>query len=284
MFKMNTYIVILFVLLLYLFGSAWSQQGRVIAKINPKTLKLTDVLEEGNGTFSVLDNNRIVLSLANGLHIIKNGAIEKNLDVPKVVATFDINKHGNGIIVCDTLVDPDGTDSKNYFDIFFYRVRNLDVNPKPIKVNLPGFGRVSMVNQIDMIGDSILRIIPNDPSEIILVNIDSLEDAKCKVLSDSLSHFIARSDFIGKYGDEYFFFQFGWKTGVLTDCIEIFRMINNKSTGERVVELGNLGHPISLSCPMRYDAESGLFYLMLVQEDQLVVREFRIKDFATKEK
>jgi hypothetical protein len=270
-------------LLLCLSSPAQSQEGRVVMDIDPKALKLAQVMEEGGGTYSVLDSNCIVVHQEKELLIIRNGAIERRIKSPSHVSTFDINKRGNGVIVWNKLKNSKKADS-NVYDIYLHRVKRFQIDPKSISVILPGSDRASCIFQVDMVNDSIVRITQNWHHDIIFANIDSLETNRYTVLSDPLYQFIAKGNYIGEYNHEFFFVYFDFKPGHVFTRLKAFEMVSNKPKNERSVELGELGRPIQMSCPVRYDEESGLFYMMLVQHGKLVAREFPIKDFAEKER
>jgi hypothetical protein len=79
-------------------------RSRIIQKINPQKLHLLDVMKEGGGRFSVIDSDCVIISEKNELLIIKNDSIIRRIKCPGEIAFFDINPHGNGIIVNDSIL------------------------------------------------------------------------------------------------------------------------------------------------------------------------------------
>lgn len=278
----------IFILALILFSCitcfAEIPKERILAKINVNKLHLAKVLEEGNGTYSVIDNNRVVVAKGKELLIIKNNAITLKLKCPTKISAFDINKHGNGAIVSGGITS----------DILLYRIKAFKIAPRPIKLKLPEAKRGTFVYDIAMVDDTTIRFNLNDQDKIILADINRIENNRYDVLDDALSRFLSRhvTEYIGSYKNEYYFLECTARDG-----IERVTVINRDSIErrmsfpfephydkelsiERMIELGDLGRAIPMSNNVRVDKSSGLFYVMLVQDDNLVIREFNIKDFA----
>lgn len=246
-------------------SAAVGSQSKIVAKFNPQKLHLVYTPEEGGGTYSPIDSGRVVIAEGKELLVIDSGIIRKRIKSPGFISTFDISKHGNGIIVSDS---------------FFYRVKNLQIQNDPIRVLLPGHKKGSFIFKVDIINETTVRIIQNEPQSIILANIDSLESNRFTVFTDVLSRFTSFSanQYIGQCGQEYFFLEFTAKDGV--ERVFAFKMTNGKPTDERTIAIGDIGRSIPMTCPLRYDADAGFFYTMLVQQGNFVVRKFNIKDFV----
>jgi len=264
--NMKTVVVAIAILFSSLCSLAENHRARIIAKISPKNLHLSSVLREGGGTYSIIDNNRVVVAKGKELFVISNNSIMQKIKCPSVVSTFGINRHGNGVIVSDGLL---------------YRVKALQIQPKAIRIIIPGANRGSFIYRLDMVDDSTVRIIPSAPQIVLIANIDSLERNQYVVLEDALSRNMYHNhegEYIGRYGNEFFVLEYGSSDDI--ERVIVFEIKNNKPAKERVIELGNLGRAIPMSCPVRFDESSGLFYVMLVQQGDLVIREFQIEDFA----
>jgi hypothetical protein len=264
---------------------AENQKGLIIATINTEKLHLPSVLEDGRGTYSVIDNNRVVVAKENELLIISNNVIMQKVKCPSEITTFDINKHGNGAIVSEGVT----SDS-----IIMYKVKAFYVQPRPLRINLPGATRGTFIYGLDMVDDFTVRLILNQGT-MLLSNINNIEMNQYTILGeDSITRYISHNitEYIGRYGDEYYFLDSTTKDGfervrvLKRDSIErrmsfpFEPQYNKELTIVRIIELGDLGRAIPMSNPVRVDEKSGLFYIMLVQNKNLVIRKFDIKDFA----
>jgi hypothetical protein len=283
---MNKIIIVMAILFSSTYCFAETQKGRIIANIDAQKLHLSIVLEEGNGTYSVIDNNRVVVAKGKELLIIDNNTVMQKLTCPAEISTFDINKHGNGAIVSEGVT----SDS-----IIMYKVKAFYVQPRPLRINLPGAKREIFIFSLDMIDDFTIRLNLNVQDSILLSDINKIEMNQYIVLDDVISRYISHNiaNYIGSYEDEYYFLD-STKWDVIErviafkrDNIEqlltipwIKRDAMARTIG-RIIELGVFGRAIPMSNNVRVDESSGLFYVMLVQKGNLVIREFDIKDFAS---
>lgn len=267
---------------------AGNQKSNVIANINVAKIHLSSVLLDGHGTYSIVDDEGVILAEGKNLLIIKNNIITKKIKCPSDISTFDINKHGNGAIV-----------SGSRSNTIMYRVKGFHLQSLPIKVNIPvdipGAKWWSFIFDLSMIDDSNMRLRLNDPDEIILTDFDRIEKKKYTVLDDNISRYLSRNvtEYVGHYENEYYFFRSTAKDGIeriqvlKKDDIEklmtypwIKQSEMELSMG-RIIELGDLGRRILRSNPVRLDESTGFFYVMLVQKGNLVIRKFDIKDLGS---
>jgi len=249
-------------------------RSKVMAGIDPHLINPQGKFRGGEGEYSILGDGRILIThrSTNELLIIRGGKIEKSIRVPTKFSTFDISKGGNGVVVGITFKKEAKGEYGKYV---IFRVKDFEINTRPITLKEFEANEYRSASHLDMLNDTIVRLIANDTDLIIIAHIDSLETDRNKVCSDEIAKFICKPDFIGQYGDEYFHIDF-------YDSIRVvgFRIINNKLTQENEVNLGNIGHTILESCPIRYDPESGRFYIGLEQYGKLVIREFQLSDFS----
>jgi len=141
-----------------------------------------------------------------------------------------------------------------------------------------------------------MRLTLNVQDGIILTDFGRMEKNQYTVLDDTISRYLSGkvTTYVGQYENESYFFESTEKDHInrilvlKKDSIE--QLMAHPSTKQRkmarsngrIIELGDLGRRIQISNPIRLDESAGIFYVMLVQKGDLVIRKFDIKNFGLK--
>ena len=104
-----------------------------------KKLALVQTGEEGGAIYSVVSGDTIVVAEEPGLLLIKGGKVCRRIPWQKAISNFDLNRHGNGVIVCDSIL---------------YKVKSLVIEPQPIPMSFANYLKGRAAYRVDMIGDT----------------------------------------------------------------------------------------------------------------------------------
>lgn len=250
--------------MLYACSEGADAQFEVVSAFDPNAIGVRDFIDEGNGNYAVLEGNRVVISSGKNLFVIKNGAIERSIKSKIDISTFDINKKGNGVLVSGRK---------------FFLIKNFFIEDRPLSVNLPGADGTSFVVKVDMIGDSCFRVMQNYPDTLVYVK-TRIIDNNIEYGADQFSFFISKtgSSYVGLYKGSHYFIDFTAKDGV--EKIMGYSLKDGRPYMKRTINIGDLGKPIPMSFPIRFNEASGDFFILLLNKNKVEIEKSNLVSWS----
>lgn len=247
-------------------GGAKRSLSRVVESLDRKKLSLVHTGEEGGAVYSVLSGDTIVVAEEPGLLLIKGGKVCRRILWQKAISNFDLNRYGNGVIVCDSIL---------------YKVKSLVIEPQPIPMSFANYLKGRAAYRVDMIGDTLVRVWTNAYDTIYVAYFDGLGPDSLTPVDEWLTRFVpgTSSTYIGLYDNEHYFFNFPGQPA--HSSVRAIRFEAGRIIDDRTMDIGDIGRaPEFMWAPVKYEEETGHFYTMLSERGKLVIREFDIRDFT----
>jgi hypothetical protein len=240
-----------------------AQQPQIIARLNAQKLGIHYAETDRALLYSVLDSNEVVLAADKTLWFVKNNKVRNKILSPVHIFAFDITKHGNGVIVSN-----DG----------LFRIKNLLIEPNPIKSTLENPKEGRNIWTVDMINDSIARFVVTSINALFYININKLEGNNYIIKDNEASHFISdvSPTYVGEYKGKHYTLEYDLKEK--SECLVIRSDLKTRIP-DKIIKFGNLGQMADEAVPIRYDEETNFFYEMWLKDNEMVLYKFDIRKY-----
>jgi hypothetical protein len=259
--KTNIFFVLIFVLLQI---NAFSQQPKIVARINSHKLNIHYSYTDRAQLYSVIDSNEIILSVDSSLLFIRNNELINKARSPVHIFAFDVSKSGNGVILGG--------------DRCLYRIKKFQIQNEKIAQYLDKPKEGLLIWTVDMLNDSIARFIIPESHSVYYTNINYLEDNKYLIDNDEVSNFISDAcpTYVGEYKGRYYTLEYDLKEK--SECLVIRSDLKTRIS-DKIFKFGYLGQTANETVPIRYDEETNFFYKMLFKDNEIVLYKFDIRDY-----
>jgi hypothetical protein len=244
--------------------------GRLVCTIDYKTLGIQDVVHEASGSFAVLSGNRVAVTEDKEMLLIESGIIRSRIQLPADVADFDLTNEGNGALqIGDSL----------------FIVRNLVMDSIPHRLILPDSLARSVIIDLDMISPVGIRLSysPSRRNHDLLefsatTTMDSVQGGLLSIKFETIPRLPYSDNGYIVDIDSNFYLIDWFEDGVLQ--VGVYTIDDDGFHRRQGIQLGVSGKLTAFMMNfVQYDEATGLFYVMIEQNEKLVIYEYDIRDF-----